>query len=291
MLKKIITFLGFGAPPPPPPKRRKTARKAPASKPAEPVPVAPPAPVVRIQDVVPLPNFALALRTYIRQWGNHGPKPSRERLDAAAHALGADFSAFLTALNMTDGQLTRFLVPESSMKNLAVDIGLREKICLACYSELDTWKDAEKKDLAARTNARQHGRPIPPELHVPEEVRAALLKRLSDDAARLLRGGGQGGRGGGVNPVPPEAMGIPEPVMLDPEGGGRTRVSGAAKPPDEAVSANEAAGDAPSFRMPSSGGKRRRGDDTEETATGKHQPPLSPDDGEPEGGGLRLPRF
>ena len=282
MLNILARFFGLDSPPPPPPKRRPTARRA---RTPAPVPVTPP-PAPRVPAAFPLPTFALALRTYIRQWGQHGPRPSPERLDAAAYALGRDYSAFLTALHLTDGPLTRFLVPESDITRPAVDAGMQEKMALACYSELDIWSAAEKIDLRNRTLARQGGRPVPPPLHVPDEVQAALIKRMTEAAARIAKGGS--GKGGGVKPKPPEAMGPAEPVMLDPEGG-RSRVAGAAESPDEAAT-DDADGGSPAPKM--GGGGKRRDDDAEETATGRHvPPPPSPEDGEPEGGGYGLPRF
>jgi hypothetical protein len=146
---------------------------------------------------------------------------------------------------------------------------MQEKMALACYGELDVWSAAEKLDLRNRTLARQGGRPVPEPLHIPDEVQMALIKRMAEAAARLAKGGA-GGKSGGVKPKPPEAMGAPEPVMLDPEGGGRSR-------------------------MPSS--KPDEKEDVEETATGKplddeRGPAPAPDDAEPEaeGGGLGLPR-
>lgn len=264
MLKKLARIFGIDRSPPPPPKRKPTARKA---KAAAPVSVAAPAPARPAPAPVMLPGFALACRTFIRQWGQHGAKPSPERLDAAAYVLGRDYSAFLTALHLTDGQLTRFLVPESSMTSAAVDAGMKEKLSLACYGELDVWSEAEKIDLKRRTIARQSGRPIPERLHIPDEVQMALIKRMNEAAERVRRGGG-GARGGGVRPAPPEPMGAPEPAVLDPEGGGRSRMPATREPEEEHA----------------------------ETATGKpldeQGPAPAPEDGEPEaeGGGPSLPR-
>lgn len=262
MLKKLARFFGLDSPPPPPPKRRPTARKA---KTPAPAPVTPP-PAPPLPAVAQLPTFALALRTFIRQWGQHGPKPSQERLDAAAYALGRDYAAFLTALHLVDGPLTRFLVPEDDITRPAVDAGMQEKMALACYGELDVWSAAEKIDLRNRTLARQGGRPVPEPLHVPDEVQAALIKRMTEAAARIAKGGGT--KSGGVKPKPPESMGAPEPAMLDAEGGRRSRM--------------------PSEPHPD-------GEPEEETATGKpldDGPAPRREDGEPEaeGGGLGLPR-
>lgn len=285
MLKNLAWLFGLDRPPPPPPKRRPSARKA---KP--PAPVAPPAPARPAPHpvVAMLPEFAVAVRTYIRQWGAYGPQPDAARLEAATYVLGRDFAAFLTALHLVNGQLSRFLLVDDRLTDAAANRGLREHITEACYGELQVWADAEKIDFENRKNAGRAGRPIPDPLHVPQRVRDALLARLKADAERLAKG--QGGKSGGVKPKPPETMSAPEPVMLDPEGGGRSRIAGAAESSDKAAS-DDAEGGSPAPKM--GGGKRRKnGDHAEETATGIHMPPPpSPDDGEPEGGGYGLPRF
>lgn len=281
MLKTLARLFGFDSPPPPPPKRRPTARGLRATK-AAPVaePPARPAPRPALSAIM-LPDYALAVRTFIRQWGQHGPVPDAGRLDAAAHVLGRDVSAFLTALHLVDGRLTRFLVTEARLTDPAANRALREHVELACYGELDAWSEAEKVDLRNRRIARQCGRPVPEPLHVPDAVREALLKRMKEAAERVQRGGGA--RGGGVRPAPPAEMGAPIMDVLDTEGGGRGRIAGLAEADEQGQEA------APAPRM--GGGEKKDVDEGERLAP-LHRPPPPPEDGEPEseGGGYRLPR-
>lgn len=280
MLKTLTRLFGLDSPPPAPPKRRPTARgpKAPMAAPVDP-PVARPAPTPTLSSIM-LPDYALAVRTFIRQWGQHGPVPDAGRLEAAAYVLGRDVSAFLTALHLVDGRLTRFLVTEARITDPAANRGLREHLNLACYGELDVWSEAEKIDLKNRRIARQCGRPVPGPLHVPDSVREALLKRMREAAERVQRGGGA--RGGGVRPAPPAEMGAPVIDVLDAEGGGRGRIAASAEADEQSQDA------APAPRM---GGGQKDEDDDERPNT-LHMPPPPPKDGEPEaeGGGLGLPR-
>lgn len=280
MLNKLARFFGLDRTPPPTPKRRPTARNPKAAKAVPAAPTATsPAPKPALSAIM-LPDYALAVRTFIRQWGQHGPVPDAGRLEAAAYVLGRDVAAFLTALHLVDGRLTRFLVTEARITDPAANRGLRDHVEMACYAELDVWSDAEKADLKNRRIARQSGRPVPEPLHVPAAVREALLKRMREAAERVQRGGGA--KGGGVKPAPPADMGAPVIDVLDAEGGGRGRIAASAEADEQSQDA------APAPRM---GGGQKDEDDDERPNT-LHMPPPPPKDGEPEaeGGGLGLPR-
>lgn len=281
MFKTLARILGLDSTSPPPTRRRPTARgpRAPKLMPMDPPP-ARPAPKPTLSSIM-LPDYALAVRTFIRQWGQHGPVPDAGRLEAAAHVVGRDVAAFLTALHLVDGRLTRFLVTEARLTDAAANRGLREHVEMACYAELDVWSEAERIDLRNRRIARQCGRPVPEPLHVPDAVREALLKRMKEAAERVQRGGGA--RGGGVRPAPPAEMGAPVIDILDADGGGRGRIAGSAEVEEQGQEA------APAPRM--GGGEKKDEDDGERPEPLRMSPP-SPEDGEPEadGGGLGLPR-
>lgn len=294
MLRKILEFTGLVSPPPPP-KRRPTARPVkPATRPqVAPAPrpeVTPVRPAVQparpVDEPLPergrsepgLPTFAHAVRTWIRQWGKHGTIPRAEAVALARRRLGADLTAYLTAVHLVDGQLTRYVLPESHIEDVAATVGLAKRLDDACYGDLETWAEAEKIDLKARRLAEYGGRPVPPALHIPTSVQAALIARMNAAAQALVKnGGGGGGKSGG--------------------GGGK---SGGVKPAPEVVQAAEVIAElgddvAPKrARMPS---EPHEDDEkpAEETATGKPldddrgQPPAI-EDGEPEGGGMAPPR-
>lgn len=287
MLRKILEFTGLVSPPPPP-KRRPTARPVkPATRPQiTPAPrpeVTPTRPAVqparpetqplpeRPRAEPGLPTFAHAVRTFIRQWGKHGTTPRADAVALAERRLGADLAAYLTAVHLVDGQLTRYVVPESHIENVSAWAGLMKRLDTDCYSDLDTWAAAEKLDLKARRLAEYGGDPIPAALHIPTRVQVALVERMNAAAAALTKKGGQGGSGksGGVRPPPDVAGGQVSGELAVDGGAKRSRMPSEPHPDGEP--------------------------EAEETATGKPladdrgQPP-APEDGEPEGGGMAPPR-
>lgn len=274
MLRKFLEFTGLVSPPPPP-KRRPTARQVqPASRPEGSPPrrpeVVPVRPQVAPARKVRTPKFGLAVRTYIRQWDRNSVRPPQAAVDAAAEVIGADFAAYLTALHLINGQLMRFVIIDDRLDDAAAIEGLRKRLDLACYSDLDTWADAEKIDVANRKAIEFAGRDVPPALHIPDRVQLALIARMNERAKSLVKGGRAGGSsGGGPEPAPSADVGVP--VVEAEAAGGRSKMPTKKRPDDEP--------------------------EAEETATGRPlddergQPP-SPEDGEPEsaGGGPGLPR-
>jgi len=285
MLRRFLEFTGLVSPPPPP-KRRPTARPVkpatrpqvawqrpevtpvrPAIQPAR--PETPPLPE-RPRAEPGLPTFAHAVRTFIRQWGKHGTTPRAADIALAERRLGADLAAYLTAVHLVDGQLTRYVVPESNIENVATWAGLMKRLDDACYTDLDTWAAAEKIDLKARKLAEYGGDPVPRALHIPTRVQVALVERMNAAAAALVKkGGGGGGKSGGVRPAPDVAGGQVSGELAVDGGVKRSRMPSESHPDGEP--------------------------EPEETATGKPldddrgQPP-APEDGEPEGGGMAPPR-
>lgn len=289
MLRKILEFTGLVSPPPPP-KRRPTARPVkPATRPQvaptrpEVTPAPRPAtlPARPVDEPLPdrgrsepgLPTLAHAVRTFIRQWGKHGTIPRSEAVKLAQRRLGADLSAYLTAVHLVDGQLTRYVLPESHIEDIAATVGLAKRLDDACYGDLDTWSEAEKIDLKARKLADYGGRPVPPALHIPQSVQIALVALMNAAAQALLKkGGGAGGKSGGQRPTPEVAQvaEVISELSAEPTNK-RSRMPSEPHPDDEKPA--------------------------EETATGKPltdangNPPPAPEDGEPEGGGVSPPRF
>lgn len=289
MLRRFLEFTGLVSPPPPP-KRRPTARPVkPATRPhVGPAPrpeVTPTRPAVQparpVDEPLPergrsepgLPTFARAVRTWIRQWGKHGTIPRAEAVALARRRLGADLTAYLTAVHLVDGQLTRYVLPESHIEEVAAKVGLAKRLDDACYGDLDTWSEAEKIDLKARRLAEYGGRPVPPALHIPQVVQDALIARMNAAAQALVKkGGGAGGKSGGQKPSPEvvQAAEVISELSAEPA---KTR-----------------------SRMPS---EPHEDDEkpAEETATGKPlgdangNPPPAPEDGEPEGGRMAPPRL
>ncbi|MDP3408114.1 hypothetical protein [Bosea sp. (in: a-proteobacteria)] len=246
MFRRIYEFIGLGpvARPDVKPARPPSARLKPTIRP-EVKPVRPevkpdprpaieperpetPAPA-RPRFVMP-PSFPVAVVTYIRGFGRHGEKPTPERIKLAEKVLGPDLAAYLKALDMVDGRLTRFMLSEARMDDPDAEMGLLRRLNDATYGDLETWREAERADQRERKRLEYMGKPVPAPLHVPAEVQIALVKALNAAAAKVTKGGrdGNAGSSGGPAPAPPETPSVAD-VTIPEKTGGRTKVPGKKK--------------------------------------------------------------
>lgn len=247
MLRRIRDFLGFGpvvrpeVKPARPPSARLKPPVRPEVKPVRPEvkPVRPaidpqrpetPAPV-RPRFVMP-PSFPVAVATVIRGFGRHTEKPTAAKIEAAETVLGPDRTAYLRALDMVDGQLTKYVLSEHRLDDPDAEVGLRRRLDHDTYSDLPTWREAERQDAKNRRQAEWAGRPVPPPLHVPDRVQIALVAALNAAAAKVTKGGRDGSSSGGPAPAPPETPDVGD--MAGPEEThGRSKVPGKKKRDDD----------------------------------------------------------
>ncbi len=247
MFDKLKTFFRFAdvipvkpARPPSarlkPPVRPEVKPVRPEVKPARPAiePARPQTPAPARPPFVMPTSFPVAVATIIRGFGRHTEKPTPEKIKAAENALGPDRAAYLKALDMVDGQLTKYVLSEHRLDDPDAELGLRRRLDHDTYNDLPTWREAERQDAKNRRHLEWAGRPVPPPLHVPETVQIALIKALNAAAAKVARGGrdGNAGSSGGPAPAPPETPAVADMPVPD-DAGGRSKVAGKKKKPDE----------------------------------------------------------
>lgn len=247
MLRRIRDFLGFGpvvrpqvnpARPPSarlkPPTRPEVKPVRPEVKPVRPAiePARPETPAPTRPPFVMPPSFPVAVATVIRGFGRHTEKPTPEKIRAAEKALGPDIAAYLQALDMIDGQLTKYVLSDARMRDPDAEVGLRRRLNHEVYTDLPTWRDAERINAKNRRDAEWSGRPVPPLLHIPDRVQVALVAALNAAAAKVTKGGRQGSSSsGGPAPAPPETPSTGDIAVVE-DTGGRSKTPGKKKPDD-----------------------------------------------------------
>ncbi len=157
-----------------------------------------------------------AADVYARHVGQVEPRPSKAHVARARDVLGPRRFAYFQALVLAGRKVPMMPVPQ--IGNAGREDGFADGIDRDLNSDLDLWASIRALEEQAANLARRTGKPVPPQINIPEDIQQRLLERDRLRAARPAGGGG-----GKRAPAAPANVVDPDATVpaAEPEQGGK----------------------------------------------------------------------